>query len=772
MKSNRSDLDFNSTIENQWLMNSKSSLTAPYIVCDTSNYVSKLRLQHMKEKLELQEGVYEIVYNGRDASCFVVSLKFDQAFQAIDFITVTPMSRKMKMGVGTLSSITGRSGNISLTYNAIFCPSVSESLKNDTQKRNAVLRLQNSIVDTLEKQVYPSCNSRLSFVSMKAMKGFSKGIFLTFRRKTTKICIQKVIDAFASHSDICSLNYERPNTLKDFNSNWIMQGGSKNTNILHSVGILGQGQVAQISDSGCSVNSCYFYDPNNQVERNRKGIVNLSCRKIVQYFTAGDGEDNNSHGTHVASIIAGNCSGCEQDDANGVAPEAKLAIFDILNGNSANFMLANANKMFGEAIDATAFVHSASWGPRGGNPYYSHFDRDWDNFIYHNEHFLVFKAAGNDGYRDKKFSLSGAGKNIVTVCATNNYNVGRGENYIAWFSSRGPTKDDRIKPDVCGPGHKIQGAGRSIGLSCYKAYKSGTSMATPGVAGAALLIRQYFSEGFYPSGSKKFNDAFYPTGTLIKAVLVNSGRALLGVDNGESRVTRSSFYDMHQGFGRISLIDSLYLEGKNDIKMYVVDQETILQNEEFTRILKITECGASVLSATLVWADKANGSLNCGKCLVNSLHLTIEKQNKIYFPNGLSENDDRNNVQRIRIPTTAGDSFKLKVEGTNLYTESQTFSLVVTGCFAIEKKGTNMLPCFDGYEYFYNPTKLSWDQHSSLANEWGGHLASVHDFEETNFVMSLVFDNSLDIWMGGRLASYPSSIWQWSDGSKWNFTNW
>eukprot|EP00588_Corethron_pennatum_P031312 CAMPEP_0194318726 /NCGR_PEP_ID=MMETSP0171-20130528/15286_1 /TAXON_ID=218684 /ORGANISM="Corethron pennatum, Strain L29A3" /LENGTH=195 /DNA_ID=CAMNT_0039075717 /DNA_START=856 /DNA_END=1439 /DNA_ORIENTATION=+ len=195
---------------------------------------------------------------------------------------------------------------------------------------------------------------------------------------------------------------------------------------------MGQGQIAQVSDSGCSVNSCYFYDSNKEVERNKSGVFDLSIRKIVQYYANGDATDDNSHGTHVSSILAGNkCIGCVgQSSSNGAAPEAKLAIFDILEGNSGGLKVDYANEMFGKAITAGALVHSASWGPEDGNPFYSNTDKDWDKYIYDNEYYLVFKAAGNYGKDNKKFSISGTAKNIVTVGSTNSYPAWKGENYV------------------------------------------------------------------------------------------------------------------------------------------------------------------------------------------------------------------------------------------------------------------------------------------------------------------------------------------------------
>lgn len=62
---------------------------------------------------------------------------------------------------------------------------------------------------------------------------------------------------------------------------------------------------------------------------------------------------------------------------------------------------------------------------------------------------------------------------------------------VAFFSSRGPTRDNRIKPELVAPGDQllsISSAGET-GPSCILELQSGTSMATPVVAGAAAMVR-------------------------------------------------------------------------------------------------------------------------------------------------------------------------------------------------------------------------------------------------------------------------------------------
>lgn len=92
----------------------------------------------------------------------------------------------------------------------------------------------------------------------------------------------------------------------------------------------------------------------------------------------------------------------------------------------------------------------------------------------------VFAAAGNSGPSFSTIVAPGDGDSVITVGASDfTYNV------VA-FSSRGPTADGRIKPDITAPGLGVYGAS---GASDYEiTMSSGTSMATPMAAGAGALL--------------------------------------------------------------------------------------------------------------------------------------------------------------------------------------------------------------------------------------------------------------------------------------------
>lgn len=143
---------------------------------------------------------------------------------------------------------------------------------------------------------------------------------------------------------------------------------------------------------------------------------------------------------------------------------------------------------------------------------------------------------------------------------------------IASFSSFGPTKDGRIKPEIVAPGELVSAVSGDLDPAtenvetCNIGRKSGTSMATPMVAGHTAIVRQYFMEGFYPTGATG-NTPFLPSGPLMKAVMLGGACDMQG--NTEQYLPLEDSPSMRQGFGRYCLCNALKLANKCNTNMQV-----------------------------------------------------------------------------------------------------------------------------------------------------------------------------------------------------------
>ena len=279
-------------------------------------------------------------------------------------------------------------------------------------------------------------------------------------------CVLSLAAALSAQPEVCSVeSVEQPRTLNDI-AQWITQTGVLNKRPFWDAGITGEGQIVQVSDTGLDTNHCHFRDatPGEKFD----GTVQLSRRKVVQYVSHVDSTDyTNGHGTHVVGSILANRStdgtkaGEDIGNIGGMAPNAKVAMFDI-GTSSGGLSVPGVSSLFRAYSEAGAKFHSASWGATSNS--YTSYARDFDKFAYDNDDFLISVAAGNSGPSYHTTGNPGTSKNILSVGASESsgrslYSSSTGPDYLAYFSSRGPTSDMRMKPDIVAPGHSVLSSG-------------------------------------------------------------------------------------------------------------------------------------------------------------------------------------------------------------------------------------------------------------------------------------------------------------------------
>ncbi|RZT20792.1 subtilase family protein [Kribbella sp. VKM Ac-2569] len=196
-------------------------------------------------------------------------------------------------------------------------------------------------------------------------------------------------------------------------------------------------------------------------------------------------QDLHGHGTHTASIVAG-LGTASDGKRKGVAPGSELLIGKVLD-NSGGGYDSEAIAGMEWAVQQGAKVVSMSlggWPSDGTDPMSEAVDR-----LSKSSGALFVIAAGNSG-AEETVGSPGAASEALTVGAVDR------ENKLANFSSRGPrVGDGALKPEVTAPGVEIaaaRAAGTEQGhiLGQYYTAMSGTSMATPHVAGAAAILAQ------------------------------------------------------------------------------------------------------------------------------------------------------------------------------------------------------------------------------------------------------------------------------------------
>ncbi len=468
---------------------------------------------------------------------------------------------------------------------------------------------------------------------------------------------------------------------------WICQSGlyrQKATPVWDN-GIHGEGQIVAVLDSGCDPDMCYFYDESQGLPSE---TPNYDQRKIVAYQNIGvTGDwDTHGHGTHTAGTVAGDNfeNPIIHDSGDGIAPGAKLVIQD-LSYQGGFTVPSSLFDVFQQAYDAGARAHSNSW--RFHNSEYGTHAQELDDFVWQNRDFSIIFAMGNEGPSSGTIGSPPVAKNCVSVGATQ---AGMNAESMTDFSSHGPCQDGRRKPEVSMPGENTVSAGNDgnpDSFNCSTTTMSGTSMATPGVAGCVALVRQYFAEGYYPSGSASEDDAFNPSAALVKAILINSGDNMTGAYTADSGSGSQPIPTNGQGWGRVNLDTALYFAG--DRRYLYIDDNT----EGLSAFQNITYRIAVIdsfekLEISLAWNDYPS-TPEAQKNLVNDLDLMVQHGMTTYLGNVYSggqstpggSRDTLNNNECVQINNPNPGLYYITVQARGIPQGPQPYALVITGGF-------------------------------------------------------------------------------------------
>lgn len=351
---------------------------------------------------------------------------------------------------------------------------------------------------------------------------------------------------------------------------------------LGETNLTGEGIKIGIIDSGIDLNHGAFGGDGNP--KNPKNQVIDDTRKVVAGYDFIDKDaipqdcpGGTGHGTHVAGIAAGNDS---TQGFKGIAPEAKLGvyrIFDCQGSASSDVVMAALDRALQDGMNVVNLSLSESFDSWGNH---EPLRAAVENLV--NSGVTVVAAAGNEGRDTATFTAGSPSifNDAISVGATTNYTSGA--QTMADFSSYGLTGDLRLKPDVSAPGARVRSAmnGQPNGYVSM----SGTSMATPVVAGAVALLKQAVPE----ASPQQVHQALMNTASPVK--ISNVTPANVVPDNTEEVVHQ-------QGGGLINLPAAL--AELNEDTVSVTPALALGAGAQKTLPLTITNLGDSAVTYTL-----------------------------------------------------------------------------------------------------------------------------------------------------------------------------
>ena len=342
------------------------------------------------------------------------------------------------------------------------------------------------------------------------------------------------------------------------------------------------------------------------------------------------------HGIHVSGTVAG--AGLLNPKHNGMAPRATIVsqyFSDIIT--TAPTYVADHNMV----VTNNSYTNADGGCPGDGtyDVVSNYVDRQTGDY----EKLLHVFAAGNDGgitcvpypmnYATIKSGYQVA-KNVLTVGAIDTLYA------VASFSSRGPVKDGRLKPEIMATGYNVFSTRHFFTYGS----SSGTSMASPIVAGAATLLNEQY---------RKFYAGAVPQAALIKAVLCNTAEDL-----------GNPGPDFTFGFGNLNARRAADAIENNRFYLSTATPST----NNIT-----VPAGVRLLKVILYWNDTA-AAPNAATQLINDFDLKVVAPGNIPHlplildpsPAGVNNNavegvDRRNNIEQVVINNPVAGNYDINV---------------------------------------------------------------------------------------------------------------
>ena len=539
-------------------------------------------------------------------------------------------------------------------------------------------------------------------------------------------------------------------------------------------GLQGEGEIVAVADTGLDTGKLSTMHPDF-----RSHILELQA-----FGRKGDPSDPDGHGTHTAGSVVGDGSAwlsadlggcilaCDPDNApKGMAPKARLVFQSIADAEGALAGVPeDPGELYGAAYDVGARVHSNSYGSDAAGAY----DLQamlLDRFIETHPDMLITFSAGNSGVdlglngiidlgsigspatakntmsigasednRGAVFSTGDLGDALLGVQAglptyttyalfyippagipiETDYMSNNSEGMVA-FSSRGPTLDGRIKPDIVAIGTNVLSTRTSLlppedielhywgrastgssasepkagdyptTLDPYYAFVGGTSMSNPLTAGAATVVRQYLRR------VRGFGD---PSAALVKTAMTAGAYELQGQYPGLFRDVDAR-PDFSEGWGRVDVANTIAPDGP--AHAYFYDDPVGLRTAGVARYtIDVTDTTVP-LRVQLGWTDVTANVLAL-KTLVNDLDLIVTAPDgTVYRGNKFSERADTvtpsapnpadgnhiDNIEGITVPANAVQAGKwtVDVKGYTVPAAPQKFALVLHGGIASAPAG-------------------------------------------------------------------------------------